>query len=89
MKAKIWKILTFQQMISPAIIQVFFWAGVIGSFYGAYVLYQLGNWAWPFPLVFGPLLTRLIFEHAILAFRAYDRLGDIHDTIHNALVEDA
>ena len=79
-----WQILTFQRMISPLVVQVLFWAGVGGSFYGAYVLYSLGNSAWPYPLVFGPLVTRLIMERIILSYRAYDRLADISETLNHA-----
>jgi len=32
-------------------------------------------------LVFGVLLTRLIFEFALLAFRSYDRLVEIRDAL--------
>lgn len=81
---RLWQILTFQRMISPIVVQLLFWGGVGGSFYGAWVLYQLGNSAWPYPLVFGPLLTRLIMERIILSYRAYDRLADISETIVRA-----
>jgi hypothetical protein len=78
---QVWQFLTFERMASPVLLQVLFWAGVAGTLYGAYVLYQLGNQAWPFPLIFGPLLVRVIFERAIIAFRSYDRLCDIHDQL--------
>jgi len=75
--AAIWEFLTFRRMASGALLQLLFWAGVAGCIYGAYVLYGLGNWAWPFPLVLGPLLVRVGFERAIIAFRSYDRLSAI------------
>lgn len=78
----IWSIITFQRMISPILIQIIFWAGVGGSLYGTYVLVTLGNWAWPFPLIFGPLLMRVLTESWILAFRAYDRLVEISEATH-------
>lgn len=78
---RLWEILTFQRMISPLVVQFLFWAGVGGSIYGAYVLFQLGNAAWPYPLAFGPLLTRLIMERIILSYRAYDRLADISESL--------
>jgi len=80
MKA-IWETLIFRRMVSPVVLQLLFWAGVAGSLYGSYVLINLGNWAWPFPLVLGPLVVRVIFERAILAFRTYDRLGQIHSEL--------
>lgn len=74
----VWETLVFRRMVSPIVLQILFWAGIGGALYGTYVLFHLGNWAWPFPLILGPLLIRVIFERAILAFRTYDRLGDIH-----------
>jgi hypothetical protein len=72
-------ILTFQAMISPIILQFLFWAGIGGTLYGAWVLVQLENWAWWLVLLFGVLGTRVVFEFAILAFRAFDRLNEIRD----------
>ena len=77
----LWNVLTFQRMIAPILLQIFFWAGVGGSLYGAYVLFRLGNWAWPFPFLLGPLLTRILVESWILAFRSYDRLSEISRAI--------
>jgi len=70
-------VLAFRTMISPAVLQVLFWAGIGGCIYGSYVLLKLGNWAWWMALVFGVLVTRVIFERAIIAFRSYDRLSEI------------
>jgi len=72
-------------MASPILLQILFWAGVAGSLYGAYILFDLDNQAWPLPLIFGPLLVRVIFERAIIAFRSYDRLCDIHDQVEKAV----
>jgi hypothetical protein len=74
-------LLTFRRMISPIILQLLFWSAVGGVFYGSYVLIALGNWAWPLALVFGTLAVRVMFELAILAFRTYDRLGEIRDAL--------
>lgn len=71
------KFLTFETMVSPVVLQVLFWAGIGGTFYGAYLLFTLDHWAWWMALVFGTLLTRVIFEFAMLSFRAYDRLSEI------------
>ena len=75
------RILTFQEMIAPALLQIFFWAGIAGTLYGTYVLIRLDNWAWWLALIFGALGTRLVFEIAILAFRAFDRLNEIRDLL--------
>jgi hypothetical protein len=70
-------ILTFRKMIAPIFLQVLFWGTIGGTLFGTYVLFSMGNWAWPVPLIFGTLGTRVLFETLILAFRAYDRQCDI------------
>jgi len=64
-------------MASPVFLQILFWAGIGGCLYGTYVLFILDNWAWPFALILGPILTRVIFERAVLSFRTYDRIVNI------------
>jgi hypothetical protein len=78
-------LLRFRKLIAPYILELLFWAGVAGTLYGSYWLFMHDHWAWWVALVFGTLLTRLIFEFALLAFRSYDRLVDIR----NALTADA
>lgn len=75
------EILTFERMIAPVLLQILFWTGIAGTLYGTYVLISLGHWAWWPALIFGTLGTRVVFEIAILAFRSYDRLGDIRDRL--------
>lgn len=75
------EILIFRRMISPVLLQLLFWAGVAGCLYGAYVLYSRDHWAWVFPAFLGPLLVRVIFEHAIIFFRTYDELRELHETV--------
>jgi hypothetical protein len=77
------EILTFRRMIAPAILQILFWGAIGGVIYGTWVLWQLGNLAWPLPIIFGTLLVRLLFELAILRFRSYDCLVEIRDGIRN------
>jgi hypothetical protein len=77
----VWEVISFRRMVSPMILQVLFWGGIGGTLYGTYLLISIGHWAWPFPLVFGTLAVRVIFETAILAFRSYDRLGEIRDAL--------
>lgn len=78
---EIWEALTFKRMISPAVVQFLFWGGIGGALYGTWVLIRLEHWAWPLALVFGMLVVRVIFERLILAFRTYDRLGEIRDAL--------
>lgn len=70
-------VLIFRRMISPFVLQLLFWAGIGGVLYGTYILYSRDHWAWPVSLFFGTLLTRVLFERAILSFEAYGRLHEI------------
>ena len=74
-------IVLFRRMVAPVVLQVLFWGGICGTLYGAWVLFSLGHWAWWIALIFGSLVTRVLFETAILAFRAYERLGEIRDAL--------
>lgn len=74
-------LLRFRKLIAPYILELLFWAGIAGMLYGSYWLFVHDHWAWWLALVFGTLLTRLIFEFALLAFRSYDRLVEIRDAL--------
>jgi len=74
-------ILLFRRMVAPVVLQILFWGGIGGTLYGAWVLFSLGHWAWWIALIFGSLMTRVLFETAILAFRVYERLGEIRDAL--------
>ena len=75
--AAIRDVLAFRSMLSPYLLQLLFWAGIGGCLYGTYVLVTLDHWAWWLALTFGPILTRVIFERALIAFRTYERLNDL------------
>ena len=77
------ELLTFRRMIAPVVLQILFWGAIGGVFYGTYVLIALGNWVWPVALVFGSLAVRVAFELSLLAFRTYDRLGEIRDALRS------
>lgn len=79
--SKVIQVLSFQKMVSPVLLQILFWGGIGGVFYGTYVLLTLGQWAWWIALVFGSLLVRVLFERAILSFRSYDRLDEISSVL--------
>lgn len=74
-------ILRFRIMIAPFILEALFWSAIAGTLYGSYWLFAHDHWAWWIALVFGTLLTRVIFEFALLAFRSYDRLVEIRDAL--------
>ena len=74
---KLTDILTFKTLLAPVLLQVLFWAGMVGNFYGSWWLYSHGNWAWIVSLVFGSLAIRIIFESLMLRFRSYEVLLEI------------
>jgi len=70
--------LSFRKMITPVIIQVIFWLGVVGSVlvglgavFGGRGLYGLGL------IVVGPIVVRIECELLIIMFRIHDALQDI------------
>ena len=71
----------FRSLVTPALLQILFWAGIGGCLYGTWWLYTHDNWAWMMSISFGPLLTRVIFESLILRFRTYDELVKIHQLL--------
>lgn len=77
-------VLRFRRMIAPYILEILFWGGIAGTLYGSWWLFSHGHWAWWAALVFGVLVTRVIFEFALLAFRSYDRLVEIRDALKPA-----
>ena len=74
--------LLFRRFITPVALQGLFWAGIGGTFYGAWWLYTHDNWAWIMALVFGTLGTRLIFENFILRYQTYLCLTDIREKLY-------
>ena len=74
-------VLRFRVMIAPYGLEILFWCGLAGTLYGAYLLFMRDHWAWWIALVLGTIVTRLIFEFALLAFRSYDRLVEIRDAL--------
>jgi hypothetical protein len=67
----------------PAALQVLFWSGIGGTLYGTWILYKNDNWAWVMSLIFGTLITRLVFESFILRYQSYILLRDIRDKLTN------
>lgn len=82
-------VLRFRVMIAPYILELLFWYGIAGTLYGSYWLFTHDHWAWSPALVFGTLVTRLIFEFALLAFRSYDRLVEVRDALRKPPLPDA
>ncbi len=76
-------VLLFRRMVAPALLQLLFWAAIGGTCYGAWWLYSHGNDVWWVALVFGTLMCRLLFEFGIIAFRSYDALCAIRDSLND------
>ena len=70
-------VLSFRRTVSPYLLQVLFWAGIGGVLYGSWILFERDHWAWWISLVFGSLVTQVLFERAILAFQTYERMNEI------------
>jgi len=70
--------LAFRKMITPLVIQVVFWVGVVAVVIGALVSFgqsRVGEGL--LMLILGPLVIRIYAELIILAFRIYDRMTEI------------
>lgn len=90
--------LAFRKMITPIVIQILFWLGVIGCIIGGVVsilgggftLIKGGGFASAVPVVMGlvwifigPILVRIYCEVLIILFRINDNLNVIkHNTEH-------
>lgn len=73
--------LLFKKFMMPFVLQFLFWGGIGGVLYGSYWLYNNDNWAWIMALVFGILVTRLIFENLIIRYQTYICLRDIKNKL--------
>jgi len=76
--------LTFKKFMMPVVLQILFWAGIGGVLYGSWWLYTNDNWAWIMALIFGTLLTRMIFESFILRYQSFKNLKDIRDKLYES-----
>jgi len=74
--------LQFRKFIMPLALQFLFWCGIAGTLYGAWWLYTHENWAWIMSLIFGALLTRLIFESFMLKYQTYLRVTEIRNKLY-------
>lgn len=83
--------ISFRRMVTPVIIQIFFWIGVFGSVIAGLTLIFGGGTAdmsqaeavgaGLLTLVFGPLAARLYAELLIVVFRINETLTDISDQL--------
>jgi hypothetical protein len=71
----------FRKFIMPVALQILFWSGIMGTFYGSWWLYSNDNRAWLLALLFGVLVTRLIFESFQIRYQTYIILTEIHSKL--------
>ena len=74
----------FRRFAMPMALQFLFWCGIGGTLYGTWWLYRHDNWAWVMPLVFGPIVTRLIFEGFLIRYQTYILLREIRDKLYES-----
>ena len=76
--------LTFRRMIGPFVLQILFWgAAVMVVAFGLRELDSGDKMIGWTVIVFGLLALRLVFELVLLAFRMYDRLGQIKNVLES------
>lgn len=83
--------MSFRRMVTPVIIQVFFWIGAVGAVIAGLTLIISGGTAemseaeavagGVLTLIFGPLAARLYAELLIVVFRINETLTDISDQL--------
>lgn len=75
--------ISFNRLLMPYMLQILFWAGIGGTLYGTYWLFTHDNWAWWMALLFGTLMTRLIFESLMVRFKSYELLVEIRNRLES------
>jgi hypothetical protein len=81
----------FRKMVTPVIIQILFWAGVIGCVIGGFILIYMGvnfpgnQWMLKGVLlvIFGPLAVRVYCEILIVFFRINETLTEIKHVLEH------
>lgn len=75
-------ILSFRTMVSPILIQIFFWLDILGCI--VIGLYMIGDKTQAHirvigftVLLIGPIISRVVCESAIILFRIYEVLKEI------------
>ena len=71
--------LSFRRMVSPTIIQVLFWIGVVATILAGLSMIANRQPAGWLVLVMGPLFVRIVSEMLILFFRINETLTDIRN----------
>lgn len=69
--------LAFRKMITPVIIQIVFWIGVVACLIGGLISLGQGDVAGIFVMLIGPVVVRIYCELIIVAFRLLDTMQKI------------
>ena len=69
--------LAFRKMITPVIIQILFWIGVVGCVISGLVAIASGQVGGVIILLLGPVFVRIYCELLIVVFRMFDALQEI------------
>ena len=72
-------VLFFDKMLTPKIITVVYWLGIIGVILGALGMLFAGEFLVAFGLLFGLLLVRIYCELMIVAFKINEALQVMKD----------
>lgn len=80
------KLFRFERMITPFIIQVIFWLGVIGSIVGGiFMMIGTGGFGGILTglliMLFAPIVIRIYCEILIVAFKMLSLLVDVRDRL--------
>lgn len=82
MHPKLKEFLRFEWMISPLIIQIVFWIGVVICIIsGVWTMFVFGILKGLWIVIFGPIVLRIFCEAGILIFRINDNIAAIKTTI--------
>lgn len=77
-------LLAFRRMITPKIIKIIFWIGVVLSvIYGLATLIGDGNLLGLLMIIIGPFVVRIVCELFILPFQINETLTDIKNASEN------
>ena len=75
--------LNFKQFITPVIIQILFWIGVVACVLGGLIIMISMGGAGLFMgfmiIIFGPVFVRIYCELLILSFKIYEHLASLDD----------
>lgn len=75
--------LSFRKMLTPIIIQVVFWIGVVVCVIGGLWVISTEDIGGLFLLILGPVLVRIWAELLILLFKMNDTLTDIKNAVES------